>query len=147
MVVKSSDDVSNIPDDLGLLMIESHATTSTWNSSASSLHTKYYRISLKEPKSLSSQAGFLPSFLKGLLKTLVMKALVDSCFILRALQCIAMFCFTMFSRWSGSKTGEDCKFVIFVVIICCQTEFLLCEVLLIKKLEIEIAKTTILYQF
>ena len=24
-VVKSSDDVSNIPDDLGLLMIESHA--------------------------------------------------------------------------------------------------------------------------
>ena len=31
----------------------------TWNSSASSLHTKYYRISLKEPKRLSSQAGFL----------------------------------------------------------------------------------------
>ena len=25
MVVKSSDDVSNIPDDLGLLMIESHS--------------------------------------------------------------------------------------------------------------------------
>ena len=76
MVVKSSDDVSNIPDDLGLLMIESHATTSTWNSSASSLHTKYYRISLKEPKSLSSQAGFL----NGLLNILVMKALVESCF-------------------------------------------------------------------
>ena len=72
MVVKSSDDVSNIPDDLGLLMIESHAMES-------SLHTKYYRISLKEPKSLSSQAGFL----KGLLKILVMKALVDTCFILK----------------------------------------------------------------
>ena len=79
MVVKSSDDVSNIPDDQGLLMIESHATTCTWNSGASSLHTKYYRISLKEPKRLSSQAGFF----KGLLKILVMKALVDSCFILR----------------------------------------------------------------
>ena len=91
MVVKSSDDVSNIPDDLGLLMIESHATTSTWNSSASSLHTKYYRISLKEPKSLSSQAGFL----KGLLKILVMKALVDSYFraaqVFLNLHCITQY--------------------------------------------------------